>query len=108
MLTMTETNVIRTKFLEEGKNITHIAQETGHDHKTIRKYINKENWNQGFSDDIRPSKLDPFKPLINKWFEDDKNQRRKQRHTARRILKRLLDETDGFDASYRTVCNYFR
>jgi len=103
---MAETNDIRSKFFDEGKNITTIARETGYDRKTIRKYIHREDWNEEVVDDSRPSKLDPFKPLIDQWLENDKYQRRKQRHTARRIFKRLQDEADGFDASYRTVCTY--
>ena len=103
---MAETNDIRSKFLDEGKNITTIARETGCDRKTVRKYVQREDWNVESTDDLRPSKLDPFKPLIDQWLENDKYQRRKQRHTARRVFKRLQDEIDGFDASYRTVCTY--
>lgn len=103
---MAETNDIRIKFFDEGKNITTIARETGYDRKTIRKYILKEDWNQELADSSRPSKLDPHKPLIDQWLENDKSQRRKQRHTARRIFNRLRDEVEGFDCSYRTVCTY--
>ena len=103
---MAKTNDIRKRFFDEGKNITTIARETGHDRKTVRKYIHREDWNEENSDSARPSKLDPYKPLIDSWLENDKYQRRKQRHTARRVYKRLQDEADGFDASYRTVCTY--
>ena len=82
---MAETNDIRSKFFDEGKNITTIARETGCDRKTVRKYVQREDWNVESTDDLRPSKLDPFKPLIDQWLENDKYQRRKQRHTARRV-----------------------
>ena len=39
-------------------------------------------------------------------MENDKYQKRKQRHTARRVFTRLQVEADGFDSSYRTVCAY--
>lgn len=37
---------------------------------------------------------------------DDKKAPRKQRHTAKRVFKRLHEETDGFDCSYRLVAEY--
>ncbi len=103
---MTEINDIRNRFFDKGKNITTIARETGYDRKTVRKYIFRDDWNKELADESRPSKLDPFKPLIDSWLENDKHQRRKQRHTARRVFNRLSDEVDGFDASYRTVSTY--
>ena len=106
MLTMANINDIRSKFFDEGKNLSRIARETGHDRKTIRKYITKEDWNEEPAKDTRASKLDEYKPLIKAWLEMDKHQRRKQRHTARRVYQRLRDEAEGFDCSYRTVCNY--
>ena len=103
---MAETHDIRTKYYDEGKNITLVARETGFDRKTVRKYINRKDWNQKAPVSDKPSILDPFKPLIDQWLENDKQQRRKQRHTARRIYQRLLTEQDDFDVSYRTLCIY--
>lgn len=54
------------------------------------------------------SKLDPFKPLIDEWLQADKLAPRKQRHTAKRIFKRLKDEADGFNCSYRHVALYVK
>jgi len=105
---MTQTHDIRKKYYDEGKSITHVARETGFDRKTVRKYVEKKDWNEDASITDKPSILDPYKPLIDQWLENDKNQRRKQRHTAYRIFQRLKLEADGFDASYRTVCNYVK
>jgi len=105
---MTETHAIRKKYFDEGKTITHVALETGFDRKTVRKYVAKENWNEDAPTTDRPSILDPYKPLIDQWLEKDKYQRRKQRHTARRVFQRLTKETDAFEASYRTVSNYVK
>lgn len=46
-------------------------------------------------------KLDAYKPLIDQWLLDDRKAPRKQRHTAKRVFKRLLAESEGFDCSYR-------
>ena len=40
----------------------------------------------------RPSKLDPFLPIIHEILEHDRTVHRKQRHTAKRIFERLRDE----------------
>ena len=47
------------------------------------------------------SKLDSFKSIIDKWLIEDKKAPRKQRHTATRVHKRLQDEVEGYDCSYR-------
>jgi transposase len=50
----------------------------------------------------RPSVLDPWKPLIVGWLEADRTAPRKQRHTARRVWQRLVDE-HGVDVGESTV-----
>ena len=57
---------------------------------------------------MHESKLDPFKPLIDEWLQADKLAPRKQRHTAKRVYKRLKDEADVFDCSYRLVALYVK
>jgi transposase len=37
-------------------------------------------------------KLDPWKPTIERWLEEDQQAPRKQRHTARRVHQRLVEE----------------
>lgn len=110
MLTMTQQENIRKMFFKEGKNISEIERETGHDRKTIRYYINKEDWNDELPKiEQEPSfpKLDPYKADIDSWLEDDKKAKRKQRHTAKRVYNRLGKKYgDRFDCSYRTVAGY--
>lgn len=50
----------------------------------------------------RPSVLDPWKPLIVEWLEADQTAPRKQRHTARRVWQRLVDE-GGVEVGDSTV-----
>lgn len=45
MLTMTQIHDIRKMYFEEGKNISQIARETGYDRRTIKNYLDKDNWN---------------------------------------------------------------
>lgn len=43
---MTEISNIRNLYFEEGKSITDINRITGKDRKTIKHYIDKEDWNK--------------------------------------------------------------
>ena len=50
--------------------------------------------------------LEPFKPAIDAMLRSDLEAPRKQRHTARRVLARLVDDHDAGDLSYSTVRDY--
>jgi transposase len=50
--------------------------------------------------------LDPVKPLIDAMLRQDLDAPRKQRHTARRVLARLVDEHGVTNVSYSTVRDY--
>ena len=51
----------------------------------------------------RPApKVGPWKPIIEAWLEEDKKAPRKQRHSARRVWQRLVEE-HGADLSEPTV-----
>src|SRR3954465_12517605 len=43
----------------------------------------------------RDSRLDAYRVVIDDWLRSDLDAPRKQRHTAKRIFDRLLDEHDG-------------
>ena len=51
-------------------------------------------------------RLEDHKPVIDGWLADDLDAPRKQRHTARRVLARLVDEQAAVDVSYSTVRDY--
>ena len=110
MLAMDQIHRIRQLYYEQGlNNISEISRLTGLDWKTVRKYIDMNDFNEP---DPMPEKrqlcpkLDPFKPLIDQWLEADKKAPRKQRHTAKKVFKRLKEEVDGFSCSYRLVALY--
>ena len=54
----------------------------------------------------RPSKLDDFTGFIDEILVADLDAPRKQRHTAKRIFDRLLDEHEMTGVSYATVGRY--
>ena len=90
---MADAESIRELFFLKGMSISAIAEKTGHDRKTIRKYLRKDDWNREVSAAVsKASKLDPYKPLIDEWLEADRRTRKKQRHTARRVFSRLVEQ----------------
>lgn len=108
---MSQIDHIRKAFFEEGHTITQIAGIFSCDRKTVRKYLAIEDFNQSevpAKSTVEQPKLDPFKAIIDDWLVDDVNYRRKQRHTARRVHNRLMEEVPGFPCSYRTVANYVK
>lgn len=108
--TMDQIHHIRDLYYQQDKNISQIASETGLNRKTISKYVDMEDFNTPSptpaSEEEHESKLDPFKSLIDEWLEADKLAPRKQRHTAKRIYRRLRDEAEVFNCSYRLVALY--
>lgn len=55
----------------------------------------------------RGSRLDPYREIIDGWLRDDLDAPRKQRHTAKRIFDRLLDEHEATGVvSYGMVRDY--
>ncbi len=51
-------------------------------------------------------KLDPAKPFIDAMLREDLTAPRKQRHTARRVLARLVDEHQLGELTYSSVRDY--
>ena len=88
---MAKKDCIREMFYVKGLSVSEIARETGHDQKTVRQYVNREDWNLlERQEEMTVSKLDPYKPVIDGWLEDDRKAGKKQRHTARRVYDRLM------------------
>ena len=76
--------------------------------QTVRKYAELEDCSPEPPERTAArSKLDPFKPVIDKWLQADRMMPRKQRHSAMRIWHRLRDER-GYDGSYQLVQRYVR
>lgn len=108
MYTMDQIHRIRELYFEQGKNLAEIAELLGCDWRTVRKYVDQEDFSP------RPpsttvshfSRLDPYKGEIDEWLLEDKKAPRKQRHTAKRVFDRLSAEHPEFSMSYRLVAEY--
>lgn len=107
MLRMDQYEHIRTANRVYGHCISKIARDTGHSRNTIRKALRIEL--QGYKPRQSQSfpVLGPFSQMIEQWLVDDKEQPKKQRHTARRIYNRLVTEF-GFNGSESNVRKFVR
>lgn len=82
-----------------------------------RYQVGRDTVRRALSDPVPPTRktpvrssprLDPFKPAIDAMLTADTTAPRKQRHTARRILARLIEEHEADELSYSTVRDYVR
>ena len=107
MLRVTEIDGIRS-LAAEGYGPSAISDQVGVDRKTVRKYLDQEDFSPPLpAEAMKPSKLDPFKGLIASWLEEDALTWHKQRHTAQRVHDRLGAEyPDTYDGSYSLVQPY--
>ena len=107
MLNMSQINHIKDLH-QSGYRISEIEKETGMDHKTISKYISQEDFsNELLIKNRKGSILDPFKPTITSWLEEDKKHWYKQHHTAMRVFNRLTAEC-GYKGGYSIVQRYLK
>lgn len=107
MISMSKQNSIR-QLWRQGDSVAQIARKVGVSRDTVYKYRDKDDFSPQIPTKKQASsKLDPYKPLIDLWLEEDRKSNRKQRHTAKRIHERLVSE-HGADVSVSTVERYVR
>jgi transposase len=80
---------------------------TGHSRNTIKKALRGEAWGYKERSHQPFPVLGPYLKTIDGWLKGDKGQPRKQRHTARRIYNRLVEEC-GYQGGESTVRRYVR
>lgn len=94
--------------LADGYTPTEVKETLGVSYPTIRKYAQEDDFSpQRPKASEHPSKLDPYKAFIGEMLEEDRHCYHKQRHTAKRVFKRLCAE-HGFSGSYSTVQRYMK
>ena len=108
MLSMQQIETIK-ELQDLGYGPVDISEKVSINRKTVAKYMGIENYsNESTPKKEIPSKLDPWKEVIETWQEEDRKMRYKQRHTAQRIQNRLLSEYPGYDGSYTLVQRYVK
>ena len=107
MLTVDQYDFIRTSHRVYGKKVKEIVRETGHSKNTIKRILRGEY--KGYKErESQPFPvLEPYLEMIDGWLKRDKENPKKQRHTAIRIFNRLKEE-HGFQGAETTVRRYVR
>lgn len=104
---MDQYEMIRTAHRVYGENISEMARMTGHSRNTIKKAIRGEPWGYRERHHQPFPILEKYLPVIDGWLIADKDRPKKQRHTARRVYNRLVEE-QGYKGSEGTVRRYVR
>jgi transposase len=107
MLRMDQYELIRTAHRVYGKNISEIVRETGHARNTVKKALRGEYCGYRKRQSQPYPTLGPYLTIIDDWLLSDKEEPKKQRHTAHRIYERLVEEY-SFSGSEPTVRRYVR
>ena len=108
MLTVDQREQIRRAYYIDGKGIRQIAREGHRDRRTIRKALRDAGPPRYTLREPRARPvLAPFVALMDTWLQEDLSRPPKQRHTARRIFERLVQEHE-FKGGESTVRRYVR
>ena len=100
---------IKHLYKRQNKSLREISKITGYSFRTVRKYVDLDEFNLPASRKIHKtfSKIDNFRDVLISWIKSDLNAPRKQRHTVTRMQQRLEKEFNGqYTAKYRTLCEY--
>ncbi|WP_204212603.1 IS21 family transposase [Collinsella sp. An271] len=93
-----------------GASVASIARDTGVSEPTVRKYLREVDLSERPPEVGRSPRspiLEPYAEAIDSWLAEDRRCWHKQRHTARRVYDRLVEEM-GFEGSYSTVQRYVK
>ena len=97
---------IRRDDRREDLSIRALADRHGVHRRTVRQALANAVPPERKTPVRAAPKLDPAKALIDAMLVVDLTAPRKQRHTARRVLARLVDEHDMTELSYSAVRDY--
>ena len=99
---------IRRDREREGLSIRALAERHGVHRRTVRQALAAALPPPRKGPEGRPApKLGPYRALIDSWLAADREAPRKQRHTAKRVWQRLVEE-QGAEISERQVRRYVR
>ena len=98
---------VRTAHRVYKKSIRQIARETGHTRRTVRKVLAGQDPKYRREKEPACPVMDPVAGIVEGWLRADREQPAKQRHTAHRVWRRLVDE-HGFTGAEPTVRRWVR
>lgn len=99
---------IRRDARVEGLSVRALAARYKVHRRTVRQALESASPPPRKPREAVARRLEPFKAAIDAMLIEDTTAPRKQRHTARRILARLIEEHGAEELSYSTVRDYVR
>lgn len=99
---------IRRDARVDGLSIRQLASRHGVHRRTVRQALKAAEPPPRRTPIRVAPRLEPFKAAIDAMLLSDVSAPRKQRHTARRVHARLIEEHDASKLSYSTVRDYVR
>lgn len=90
---MVDIEFIRKKHFVDGWSVRRISRQLRVARQTVRKALHGTEPPRYQREHALPRPVvGPFEPTIERWLEGDREAPRKQRHTAKRVYDRLVDE----------------
>lgn len=110
MLDMEKQTYLSNLSQYEGLSLREISRRSGHHFDTVKKYVDREDWNESYCPrKERGSLLDPLKPVIDEWITEDLKRQRKYRRTATKIFNDLSRDEEHSKlllVGKQTIINY--
>ena len=99
---------IRRDHRVEGLSIRALADRHGVHRRTVRQALESAVPPARKTSQRIAPRLEPYRAAIDAMLRSDVDAPKKQRHTARRVLARLVDEHGATELSYSTVRDHVR
>jgi transposase len=99
---------IRREYEQEKGSIRGIAKKLGVHRRMVREAVGNAVPPERKEAERKRPKLGPYTEFINGIIESDRKAPRKQRHTAHRVYRRLIEEYPEIDITEGTVRRYVR